>query len=361
MKDVTADAELLKRSIEHSMVAHSIALAEGDFPLIYVNEQFEKQTGYSAQEVLGKNCRFLQGDDTDPETVRAIKSALLKAEPIDTEILNYTKDGRPFWNRLRMTPVFDEAGGLVYFVGVQSDITYIKERENERINYEASKLDTLRRLSFNLAHEIKNCVQPIKLMSEIISETSDKTESTGKAVQVIDESVSLLEKILQDMLHFAKGSELVTEDVPVSELVACIDSLAKGVEEEGVAISLDVDEGLDMQGCVRVSIRQFQQITLNLLQNASHAGAKNIKVTFKQETPYLCMQVCDDGCGMSAQIMKNIFEAFYTTKPAEQGTGLGLAVVKMMVEQMDGRITVDSKPGDGSCFYISIPAIGEII
>jgi PAS domain S-box-containing protein len=93
-----------------------------DNPLIFVSEEFERQTGYPAREALGRNCRFLQGPGTDPRAVAAIRAAVEAASEITVDILNYRKDGRPFWNRLRIRPLLDASGGVRYFAGAQTCI-----------------------------------------------------------------------------------------------------------------------------------------------------------------------------------------------------------------------------------------------
>lgn len=93
-----------------------------DNPLIFVSEEFERQTGYPAEEALGRNCRFLQGPGTDPRAVAAIHAALDEGHEITVDILNYRKDGRPFWNRLRIRPLLDASGHVRYFAGAQNPI-----------------------------------------------------------------------------------------------------------------------------------------------------------------------------------------------------------------------------------------------
>jgi len=93
-----------------------------DNPIIHVSEEFERQTGYDRAEVLGRNCRLLQGTGTDPDAVRAIRYALLAETSFVIDILNYRKGGAPFLNRLRIRPIFDEQGGLRYFVGAQNPL-----------------------------------------------------------------------------------------------------------------------------------------------------------------------------------------------------------------------------------------------
>jgi sigma-B regulation protein RsbU (phosphoserine phosphatase) len=99
-------------------------------PLIYVNDGFERLTGYSAAEVLGRNCRFLQGPATDPVAVAEIRDAIAAPRECIVEILNYRRDGTTFWNRLSITPVRNEAGEVTHFIGVQSDVTARRDAEH---------------------------------------------------------------------------------------------------------------------------------------------------------------------------------------------------------------------------------------
>ena len=101
-----------------------------DNPLIYANKGFEYLTGYSVESVLGRNCRFLQGPDTDPATAQEIREAITQEKPCTVEILNYRKDGTTFWNRLSITPVKDDNGKTTHFIGVQSDITNRRKAED---------------------------------------------------------------------------------------------------------------------------------------------------------------------------------------------------------------------------------------
>ena len=94
-----------------------------DMPIIYVSDEFEKQTGYTPSETVGHNCRFLQGPETDPKAVDAIRGAISDQRELTIDILNYRKDGTPFWNRLRIRPLRDDNGKLLYYVGAQNPIS----------------------------------------------------------------------------------------------------------------------------------------------------------------------------------------------------------------------------------------------
>lgn len=97
-----------------------------DNPIIYVNAAFEKLTGFSATDIIGRNCRFMQGPDTDPRDVDAIRKAVLNQQSIELDLLNHKRDGTPFWNRLSIAPVWEEAGQARYFVASQLDVTIEK-------------------------------------------------------------------------------------------------------------------------------------------------------------------------------------------------------------------------------------------
>jgi PAS domain S-box-containing protein len=106
-------------------------LRQPDDPIVYANRGFARLTGYEMDETIGRNCRFLQGPDTDPATIQRLREALDRRVPCSVDILNYRKDGTPFWNRLSITPVENDEGELTHYVGVQSDITARKRVEEK--------------------------------------------------------------------------------------------------------------------------------------------------------------------------------------------------------------------------------------
>ena len=138
--EVVSQAEafdLVAQAVETTTNGLVIASAlQAGFPIIYASEAFRSFTGYSAGEILGQNCRFLQGPGTDPKTVEAIRDALHAGRAFRGEILNYRKNGEPFWNLLRIEPLFNE-DKLEYFVGVQTDITAQKHAEQSLRQYES--------------------------------------------------------------------------------------------------------------------------------------------------------------------------------------------------------------------------------
>ena len=118
--DVAKAVLLTEEEREQSVVITNPALP--DNPMIFISDEFEIQTGYSPQEALGRNCRFLQGPETDPKAVKAIRRALESESEITVDILNYKKDGTRFWNRLRIRPLYGDDGEVMFYAGAQNPI-----------------------------------------------------------------------------------------------------------------------------------------------------------------------------------------------------------------------------------------------
>jgi PAS domain S-box-containing protein len=159
-------AQLKDRALSATAEGITIADArEKDQPIIYANASFERLTGYGLDFVIGRNCRFLQGPDTDPQTRETIRRAVRRGEPCSVEILNYRKDGTTFWNRLSITPVKDERGEVTHFIGVQSDVT-ARRRAEDSLRATRDELQrALRELEkdLDLAAEVQQSLLPAGL------------------------------------------------------------------------------------------------------------------------------------------------------------------------------------------------------
>ncbi|MFB6167801.1 MAG: PAS domain S-box protein [Haloferacaceae archaeon] len=128
---------LYRRAMDETTVGITISdPARSDNPLVYANDSFCEITGYDRAAALGRNCRFLQGPDTDEETVAEVRAAIDDERPVSVEILNYRPDGEPFWNRLTVAPVRDRSGAVSHFVGFQQDVTDRVERGRALEEYE---------------------------------------------------------------------------------------------------------------------------------------------------------------------------------------------------------------------------------
>ena len=148
MKRFNLRNEILLQLVESAQDGIVVAEKEGeDTILVYVNPAFERLTGYSADEILHQDCRFLQGEDTNPSAVQAIRQAIHDESPVRTILKNYRKDGSLFWNELSVTPFYDEVDQITYYIGIQKDVTTQVELSLE---LEAAR-DTIESLNKQLA------------------------------------------------------------------------------------------------------------------------------------------------------------------------------------------------------------------
>ncbi len=189
------EAEMLlyvrNRAIEATIDPISIADArQPDFPLIYVNPAFEKVTGYSADEILGKNCRFLQSDDREQPGLAEIRTALSEGRSCTVTLRNYRKDGRLFWNELQLSPVYDDQGVLTHFIGVQNDITEQKEIRDALAKL-ATELETVARVSA----AVSTILDPDELLQRVVDLTKERFGLYHVHIYLFDESEQLLKSV----------------------------------------------------------------------------------------------------------------------------------------------------------------------
>lgn len=138
------NAKLLQLVVDASCEGIVVAEQEGDDNiLIYANQAFEVLTGYPVNDILYRDCRFLQGDERHQPGLHLIREALARHEPCRQVLRNYRKDGTPFWNELSITPVFNEAEHLTYYIGIQKDVTREVEAERRIIELE-TELENMR-------------------------------------------------------------------------------------------------------------------------------------------------------------------------------------------------------------------------
>ena len=131
-KDSGIIPQVLTAILDHCVNGVTLADPElDDCPIVYANKAFENLTGYGQEEVIGRNCRFLQGEDTDQPELTRLRESLKKHEAVSVTLRNYHKDGTLFHNLLEVTPLLDSKGNLIYYLGVQYDITYKVDAENE--------------------------------------------------------------------------------------------------------------------------------------------------------------------------------------------------------------------------------------
>ena len=156
-----------------------------DNPIVFCNEAFERLTGYQADEVLGRNCRFLQGEDTDPRKVASIRQALDEEKLVVIELLNYRKDGSTFWNTLHLGPIYDQDGQLIYFFGSQWDVTNLHQSRAEERHAKAIAREISHRMKnvFAVIGGIVNITGRSMNAMDVAHKINDRVQALGRSYE----------------------------------------------------------------------------------------------------------------------------------------------------------------------------------
>lgn len=338
-----------------------------DDPIIYVNPGFEAITGYRSEEALGRNCRFLQGPDTDPSVVEKLRHAVSAGVACTVEILNYRKDGEAFWNAITLSPVHDDTQRLTHIVGVQVDATERKRLE-ERLR-QSEKMEAIGQLAGGVAHDFNNMLAVINGYSATLSQSDRLDASELEAVTEVQKAGQRAAGLTRQLLAFSRKQVLKPTIVNVNEVIVETKSMLSRLIGEDVSIASVLEPSL---WPIRIDPGQLEQIILNLSINSRDAMPQGGTLTIETSnlkhsngdqqtspTHYVKLTVRDTGCGMDESVRERAFEPFFTTKEQGKGTGLGLASVYGIVQQSGGQIFLDSEPGRGATFTILFPALND--
>lgn len=342
-----------------------------DFPIIFVNDEFIKLTGYTRDETLGQNPRFLLGPKTDPRTVEKIRHAVQHAIPFKGTLLNYRKDGTEFWVTQRIMPVRDRLGQVTRLVGSFHDCTEERKQtlyltELRQSLEHLSRTATLGELTTVIAHEIN---QPLTAISANVAAARRFIAADPPDLQEISE---ILEDIAADnkrsadvirgLRRLMNNDELVAEAVDLNEIIQETGVLIRSdFLVKHVAFETDLAHGLPPVQGNRV---QLQQVVLNLILNACEAvealepARRKIEVHTSHDPEHgVQIAVRDYGCGFSEQHKAKLFERFFSTK--KTGLGMGLAITRTIIQRHGGRLWAENNPDHGATFSFALPVAGE--
>ncbi len=345
--------------------------SQPDNPIIYASPGFEALTGYASAEVLGQNCRFLQGPGTDAAAIALLREAIGEGRACTVELLNYRKDGASFWNELSISPVRDEHGRLIHFVGVQTDVT--QRRLLEEQYRQVQKMEGIGQLAGGVAHDFNNMLTIINGFSDVLLEELGPDDPSREILTEIRTAGERSAALTRQLLAFARKQVVAPRVLDLNVVVEDAQKMLRRVLGEDVHLCTSLGVGL---GRVRADEGQLQQVLLNLAVNARDAmpdgGALTIEThdealseaqarlhPDRRPGAYVVLVVSDTGHGMSAEVKRHLFEPFFTTKGPGKGTGLGLSVVHGVISEAGGFTRVVSEPGVGTTFTFHLPRVDQ--
>ncbi|MCJ2014281.1 histidine kinase famiy protein [Methylobacterium sp. J-076] len=344
-----------------------------DNPIIFANRAFVAMTGYAPEELVGRNCRFLQGPETDRETIAAVRAAVAERREYATEILNYRKNGSTFWNALFVSPVHNTAGELVYYFASQLDVS--RRRDAEDALGQAQTMEALGQLTGGIAHDFNNLLQVIVGYVDILAAGLEKPDvdraRLGRATDNIRQAAERATTLTQQLLAFARKQRLDGRAVNLNTLVEGMQEMI--TRTVGEAVRVEFDLAGDLWNC-RVDPTQAEVAILNVLINARDAmpdggivriatANRTVRVSADHEVGplregrYASIAIADSGTGIPSAVLARVMDPFFTTKDEGKGTGLGLSMVYGFAKQSGGAAQIESSVGAGTTVNLSFPAV----
>ena len=350
-----------------------------DNPIIFANPAFLSMTGYGPDEVLGRNCRFLQGADTDADTVTEIGRAIREQRETSVEIINYKKNGSAFWNALFISPVFDEDGRLRYHFASQLDVT--RRRVAEEALRQTQKMEAVGQLTGGIAHDFNNLLTVVQGFSDALLNQLDRSDErpldpdrARRSLRAVLDAAERGAELTQQLLAFSRRQKLSGRVTNIDDLVrTLLPMLERTIGDAAITIEI---EPCGAHCNARIDAAQAEAAVIGIVMNARDAmpdGGTIIlsasHVTLDGSDPrygeklkgnFVALSIADTGTGMTEDVRHRVTEPFFTTKDQGKGTGLGLSMVYGFMKQSDGALHIESQEGAGTTVRLLFPAVSSV-
>jgi len=318
-----------------------------DGKVVNVNRQFEKITGYSAEEFIGKEIVSLVTDEFQEFLRNSLLSHVLQGKSSTKETKIKKRDGSISDISCTTFPMMLD-GEIVGVIGYGRDVTAIKE--TEAMLRKAEKLSVAGELAASVAHEIRNPLTSIRGFIQLMK--SDNKPSDKTFHQIVLDEIDRINDIVSELLLLAKPQELAYEKARVESIMSSVFGLLESQSNlYGVETKLEVLGALPEIDC---EPNQLKQLFINIIKNSIEADSNKVNITMKNtKDGFIRIKVKDDGCGIEKDRIKRLGEPFYSAK--EKGTGLGLTVSYRIVQAHKGKISYASEVNEGTEVEILLP------
>jgi PAS domain S-box-containing protein len=337
------------------------------------NDAFCDMVGLGFDALRSRPLRALVAADHRDDFDRRFPSLLVQRRAVAFEIAlahadgERTVDARLESSAVRSIPGDETLGARETLLVAVSDMTAAKALQKQLSD--AEKLQTVGRLAGGIAHDFNNALTVIQNTIEVARWDLEEEHPQRQYLAQIETAAHRSATLVQQLLAFAHKSVFLPRPIDLGQTLAHLRTMLGRLLPESVSLIWDVDADV---GSIHADPSQIDQVITNLVLNARDAiderGTISLRCTVTtldaatcqanpqaRPGPHVAIEIQDDGIGMDAAVRDQIFEPFFTTKPRGEGTGLGLATVHSMVAQNRGIVTVDSRPGAGSCFTVYLP------
>lgn len=364
-----AEEHLRKLSVAVEQTPVSIVITDISGTIEYVNPYFTKVTGYSAEESLGQNPSMLKTGETSNEEYRALWETILSGDKWHGEFHNRKKDGDLYWEQALIAPIRDNSYAITHFIAIKEDITERKQLEGQLRH--AQKMDAIGQLAGGIAHDFNNILTAIVGYASILQLKLPDGSALKKNAEQIAATAERGATLTQGLLAFSRKQTSNPVVVDLNEIINRVHQLLLRLISEDIRLEINL---APQSLAIMADSGQLEQVLMNLATNARDAMSHGGSIVVSTETimldnyfvlargfgrpgRYALLTFSDNGDGMDADIVKHIFEPFYTTKELGKGTGLGLSIVYGIIKKHNGYILCHSTIGLGTIFQIYLPLL----
>jgi PAS domain S-box-containing protein len=371
---------------EHDIVSIADALGR----ITFVNDKFCAISGYTREELIGQDHRILNSRHHPQEFFRDLWATIKQGRIWKGEIKNLKKDGSYYWVAATIVPLLSPEGRPGQFVAIRTDVTaqktveeelrvlntgleqLVEKRANELKKLQTRQLrnqrmESIGTLAGGVAHDLNNALAPIVMAVDLLKTAHPED---AEMLNAIAASAKRGADIVQHLLNFARGTDGEHLALQPADLVTEVVQILQASFPKNIRLAIQPGPRVPS---ILGDASQLHHVLVNLCVNARDAMPNGGKLTLETQfrvldataasqipgaTPgeYVVLSVRDTGTGIPSDILDRIFDPFFTTKPPESGTGLGLSNVQGIVKGHGGFLQVYSQPGQGTCFFVYLPA-----
>lgn len=360
-EELKQEAEFLRFFSVAEYTVNPLQITDLTGKMIYVNPAFEKASGFSKEELIGKNANVFGSGKYSKKFWDNMWATISSGNVWMGEIENKKKNGEPFYTYALISPIIDKNNKVVGYFGIHRDLKEQKILEKQLIH--TQKMESIGTLAAGIAHEVGNPLASISALVQIVQRATEDNFIIDK-LELIKKQVNRISKIIRDLVDFSRPSNYELKITDINENIKeAVEIVKVGKKAKNIEFKTVLKENIPLLSLVA---DQIQQVFVNILINAVDAIAERqqhskldfngeIKITTDIDDENLIIYFKDNGIGIPEDFQPKIFEPFFTTKKEGKGTGLGLWVSYGIIKSFQGEIIVKSKLEKGTTFIIKLP------
>ncbi len=358
-----AETENRRLAMVANTTTNIVVLADGDGKIEWVNPAFTRITGYTLSEVIGKRPgSFLRGPETDASVSAFMGEKVRAGEGFkDIEVINYSKEGKPYWISIEVQPIHDSSGKIVQFIAIESDITERKATQQVLLNRNEELIKTnaeLDRFVYSASHDLRAPIASLLGLIEVARLEKDR-DNINQLLEMQQKSLLRLDRFIKDIVDHSRNTRLDVIAEPV-HFETMVDSVLEQLQfmDNFNRIRKKID--IAQHGSFFTSVTRMEILFNNLISNSiKYADLRKkdpyIEISIEAGDDHATIHIRDNGEGILPEAKPKIFEMFFRASRRGTGSGLGLYIVREAIQKIGGTIEVYSEYGEGTEFVVNIP------